>query len=255
MAARPARPAEGELGRLRHRRDDGGLRRPRRSAWRGASPRGLRYRRGRPAGRADTSASSSATRRMPRTSPPCAFSASARPTSCASSPTTRAGWSRARSARPWPWRRGRRSWSARPATSTPAPSTGSTAIADLAAAHGAWMHVDGAFGLWARAVPELREQCRGVERANSWAVDGHKWLQIPYELRLRHRAPRRRAPPGDGHHRQLPDRGPARRPQPDAVRPGAVAPGPRFRGLGDAADPRPRGRRRDGAPALSPAPG
>ena len=55
------------------------------------------------------------------------------------------------------------------------------AIADLTAAHGAWMHVDGAFGLWARAVPELREQCRGVERANSWAVDGHKWLQFPYD--------------------------------------------------------------------------
>ncbi len=55
------------------------------------------------------------------------------------------------------------------------------AIADLAAAHGAWMHVDGAFGLWARAVPELRQLASGVERADSWAVDGHKWLQIPYD--------------------------------------------------------------------------
>jgi glutamate/tyrosine decarboxylase-like PLP-dependent enzyme len=55
------------------------------------------------------------------------------------------------------------------------------AIADLAAEHHAWMHVDAAFGLWARAVPELREQCRGIERADSWAVDGHKWLQMPYD--------------------------------------------------------------------------
>lgn len=55
------------------------------------------------------------------------------------------------------------------------------AIADLAAAHGAWMHVDGAFGLWARAVPELKALASGVERADSWAVDGHKWLQIPYD--------------------------------------------------------------------------
>jgi glutamate/tyrosine decarboxylase-like PLP-dependent enzyme len=55
------------------------------------------------------------------------------------------------------------------------------AIADLAAAHRAWVHVDGAFGLWARAVPELRALTSGAERADSWAVDGHKWLQMPYD--------------------------------------------------------------------------
>lgn len=55
------------------------------------------------------------------------------------------------------------------------------AIADLAAAHGAWLHVDGAFGLWARAVPELKALASGAERADSWAVDGHKWLQMPYD--------------------------------------------------------------------------
>jgi glutamate/tyrosine decarboxylase-like PLP-dependent enzyme len=54
-------------------------------------------------------------------------------------------------------------------------------IADLAAAHGAWLHVDGAFGLWARAAPELKALASGAERADSWAVDGHKWLQIPYD--------------------------------------------------------------------------
>lgn len=55
------------------------------------------------------------------------------------------------------------------------------AIADLVASRGAWMHVDGAFGLWARAVPELKRLTSAVERADSWAVDGHKWLQMPYD--------------------------------------------------------------------------
>lgn len=51
----------------------------------------------------------------------------------------------------------------------------------LAKRHDAWLHVDGAFGLWARAVPELDPLSEGVEFADSWAVDGHKWLQVPYE--------------------------------------------------------------------------
>lgn len=55
------------------------------------------------------------------------------------------------------------------------------AIAELAAAHGAWLHVDGAFGLWARAVPEMKALTAGAERADSWSVDGHKWLQMPYD--------------------------------------------------------------------------
>jgi len=55
------------------------------------------------------------------------------------------------------------------------------AIADLASARSAWLHVDGAFGLWARAVPELKALASGAERADSWAVDGHKWLQMPYD--------------------------------------------------------------------------
>jgi glutamate/tyrosine decarboxylase-like PLP-dependent enzyme len=54
-------------------------------------------------------------------------------------------------------------------------------LAALAQAHDAWLHVDGAFGLWARAVPELAELCAGIEAADSWAVDGHKWLQVPYD--------------------------------------------------------------------------
>lgn len=52
-----------------------------------------------------------------------------------------------------------------------------------AAAHaaGAWVHVDGAFGLWARASPGLKPRTAGMELANSWATDGHKWLQTPYD--------------------------------------------------------------------------
>ena len=57
-------------------------------------------------------------------------------------------------------------------------------IADLAAAHGAWLHVDGAFGLWAGASPELRHHVRGLERADSWATDAHKWLNVPYDSGL-----------------------------------------------------------------------
>jgi glutamate/tyrosine decarboxylase-like PLP-dependent enzyme len=58
---------------------------------------------------------------------------------------------------------------------------------DLAAAcdavgdSGAWVHVDGAFGLWAAASESKSHLVRGLERADSWAVDGHKWLNVPYD--------------------------------------------------------------------------
>jgi glutamate/tyrosine decarboxylase-like PLP-dependent enzyme len=54
-------------------------------------------------------------------------------------------------------------------------------IADLTQQHGGWLHIDGAFGLWARACPGRSHLACGAERANSWAVDGHKWLQVPYD--------------------------------------------------------------------------
>lgn len=54
-------------------------------------------------------------------------------------------------------------------------------LARLARQHGAWLHVDGAFGLWARLLPEKSALTRGIEMADSWSVDGHKWLQIPYD--------------------------------------------------------------------------
>ena len=58
------------------------------------------------------------------------------------------------------------------------------AIADVTGRHNAWLHVDGAFGLWASASARLRPLIRGVERADSWATDAHKWLNVPYDSGL-----------------------------------------------------------------------
>lgn len=55
------------------------------------------------------------------------------------------------------------------------------AIAPMANQAGAWLHVDGAFGLWAKASAQHRHLLDGVELADSWSTDGHKWLQTPYD--------------------------------------------------------------------------
>lgn len=55
------------------------------------------------------------------------------------------------------------------------------AISAIAASSGAWLHVDGAFGLWARSASDKKHLCAGADKADSWAVDGHKWLQVPYD--------------------------------------------------------------------------
>jgi len=49
---------------------------------------------------------------------------------------------------------------------------------------GAWVHVDGAFGLWAAAAPSRAYLTNGVEQADSWATDAHKWLNVPYDSEL-----------------------------------------------------------------------
>ena len=54
-------------------------------------------------------------------------------------------------------------------------------ICDRVHRSGAWVHVDGAFGLWARVAPSRAHLVEGVERADSWATDGHKWLNVPYD--------------------------------------------------------------------------
>ncbi len=57
-------------------------------------------------------------------------------------------------------------------------------ICDQAHRAGAWVHVDGAFGLWAMAVPSLSNLTAGMDKADSWATDFHKWLNVPYDSGL-----------------------------------------------------------------------
>jgi len=51
----------------------------------------------------------------------------------------------------------------------------------MAREKGAWVHVDGAFGLWGLLLPELERETAGIEKADSWATDAHKWLNVPYD--------------------------------------------------------------------------
>ena len=54
----------------------------------------------------------------------------------------------------------------------------------IAHERGAWVHIDGAFGIWAASVPSLRHQMRGHDLADSWSTDAHKWLNVPYDSGL-----------------------------------------------------------------------
>ena len=76
------------------------------------------------------------------------------------------------------------------------PSDPFAEIGAAAHAHHAWVHVDGAFGLWASAVPSLADQVRGLAGADSWTTDAHKWLNVPYDSGIAicaHPAPHRAA--------------------------------------------------------------
>lgn len=59
-----------------------------------------------------------------------------------------------------------------------------SALVPRARAAGAWVHVDGAFGLWARASARHRHLTVGIDEADSWTVDGHKWLNTPYDCAM-----------------------------------------------------------------------
>ncbi|MGE5257092.1 MAG: pyridoxal phosphate-dependent decarboxylase family protein, partial [Hyphomicrobiales bacterium] len=56
-----------------------------------------------------------------------------------------------------------------------------TDICEVARASGSWVHVDGAFGLWAAACPDRAQLAVGIPEAHSWATDAHKWLNVPYD--------------------------------------------------------------------------
>jgi glutamate/tyrosine decarboxylase-like PLP-dependent enzyme len=58
------------------------------------------------------------------------------------------------------------------------------ALAPVARAAGAWVHVDGAFGLWAKVSPAHRHLVRGIELCDSWTTDAHKYLNVPYDSGL-----------------------------------------------------------------------
>ena len=136
----------------------------------------------RPDRRAARSGCWSASRSTPRCWSPCATRASAPAARCGSPSTTRARCAPTRCAR-----RSQRTATAPAIVCAQAGEVNTGAfdplaeIADAAAEHGAWVHVDGAFGLWAAASPRLRGLVRGAERCDSWAVDSHKWLNVPYD--------------------------------------------------------------------------
>ena len=125
------------------------------------------------------------------------------------------------------------------------------AVCAAARAAGAWVHVDGAFGLWAAAAPARAHLAAGLGEADSWATDAHKWLNVPYDSGLAFvREPRHLAAamaPSAAAYLAV---GESR--EPTYVHARVVAPGARRRGLGGAAVAGPRGRGGSGGAHLPP---
>ena len=111
----------------------------------------------------------------------CGCSASAPTRSAPSRSTTGAGWTPGRSREELARERGPTIVCAQLGDVNTGACDDLVAAADAAADAGAWLHVDGAFGLWAAASPALRHLTAGSERADSWATDAHKWLNVPYD--------------------------------------------------------------------------
>ena len=132
-------------------------------------------------------------RTTPPSIAPCACSGSASTRSSWCRPTATGGSTRPRSQ---PRSTSGRRWSASAAGDLNAGAFDDfDACIDAAHARGAWVHVDGAFGLWAAASPRLRHLMAGAARADSWATDAHKWLNAPFDCGIvatahadRHRA-------------------------------------------------------------------
>ena len=121
-------------------------------------------------------------------------------------------------------------------------------IADWLAERSGWLHVDGAFGLWALADPGRADLVRGLDRADSWATDGHKWLNVTYDCGIafvRRLADLRQDLRGDG--RLPPDQRRVRGHAPHAP---VLAAGPAGGGVVRPAHPGPRRRGGAGDPGL-----
>ena len=184
LARRAARPAVRDERRVRDRRHDGQLHRPGRGPPRRAGARPAGTSSGTGCRERRRSPSSPTTERTSRSTPRSRCSAwAAKATAFGGSPpTTRAGCARTRCARP------SLPSTARSIVCTQAGNVNTGAfdpfeeLIPIAHERGAWVHVDGAFGIWAAAVPSLQDRMRGHVAADSWSTDAHKWLNVPVRL-------------------------------------------------------------------------